>query len=57
MILIVYGNTYENWSLKQASQYLRQIEKRIEILSRSPNLGRRQDLISLGLFCSMKDVI
>ena len=47
----IWKYTYETWGIRQASKYLRQLKKRIEALSKNPDLGLKRDSISEGLFC------
>lgn len=36
----IWDYTFENWSLKQADRYIKQIIKQIEKVSPSPEIGR-----------------
>ncbi len=47
----IWKYTYETWGIRQASKYLRQLKKRIEALSKNPDLGLRRNSISEGLYC------
>jgi toxin ParE1/3/4 len=45
----IWKYTCEAWGIRQASKYLRQLKKRIEALSRNPQLGRQRIQIAEGL--------
>ncbi|MEW6234256.1 MAG: type II toxin-antitoxin system RelE/ParE family toxin [Candidatus Omnitrophota bacterium] len=47
----IWKYTYESWGGRQASKYLRQLKKRIEALSRNPDIGWQRDNLSKGLMC------
>ena len=45
----IWKYTCETWGIRQASKYLRQLKKRIEALSRNPQIGLQCNWIAEGL--------